>query len=107
MRNAAIIKNKAIIPLLEEAVELIKITRSVDKIVLFGSQARGDFTKASDIDLAIFGNVTLGNYQVLKDRLETIRTLKRIDLVHFENANDYMKDAINKQAIILYERNKD
>ena len=98
------IKNKKIIPLLEEAVALLKITKSVKKIALFGSQARGDNRENSDIDLAVWGKIKTYDCETLKERLKTLPTLRTVDLVHYEYARDYMKESINQEKIILYER---
>ena len=99
------IKNKKILLILEEAIELIKITKSVKKIVLFGSQARGDYQERSDIDLAVFGKISISDCATLKERLNTIRTLRKIDLVIYDDVDEDMQNSINQETIILYERN--
>jgi len=105
MNLAKKIKNKKIIPILEEAIELIKITKSVKQIVLFGSWARGDFEENSDIDLAIFGKISISEFATLKERLETIRTLRKIDLVIYDDVDKDMKNSIDNEKVELYVRN--
>ena len=41
----------------------------VKKILLFGSRARGDYLKNSDIDLAIDGNFTPGQKRKIKEMI--------------------------------------
>jgi len=52
----------------------------VEKAVLFGSRARGDFTDASDIDIAYWGSV---DEPQLWAALEQLPTVHKIDLANF------------------------
>lgn len=56
---------------------------SVSKIVLFGSRARGDYKKTSDIDLAVWG----GNIPAFAlDVDEETSTLLSFDIVNMDSA---------------------
>lgn len=41
--------------IIEDIVNIIKEYKEVTRAVIFGSRARGDYKKASDIDIALFG----------------------------------------------------
>lgn len=43
----------------KELINLFKSMNSLDKVYLFGSRARGDYKKESDIDLAIESNMDI------------------------------------------------
>ena len=59
---------------INEIILLAKI-HDVDRVVLFGSRARGDYHRASDIDLAVYG----GNIvQFALDVEERTSTLSKV-----------------------------
>ncbi|MDI3478000.1 MAG: CRISPR-associated protein Cmr1 [Thermoanaerobacterium sp.] len=77
--------------------KLIKIIeqlkeKGAKKIILFGSKARGDFHKKSDIDIAIEGNVS------------DLEIIENLDIVKLEVANNRLREKINREGVILYDR---
>ena len=77
----------------------------VEKVVLFGSRARGDEQERSDIDLAVVGpEITRKEWVRMWIDVDDAETLLSIDLVRFETASDQMKDSIVKEGVVLYER---
>jgi len=91
--------------LVKEIVEKIIEEGEVEKIVIFGSSVRDDYSSLSDIDIAIFGakNLKVG---VLKEKLnEELRTLRNIDIVLFDNLkNEDLKRKILEEGVVIYER---
>ena len=80
----------------------------VDKVVLFGSRARGDHHDHSDIDLAIFCDQASDEEwrQVLDClREDRIDTLLKVDCVRFERSNAALKEHIMIEGKVLYEKN--
>ena len=80
----------------------------VDKIVLFGSRARGDHHDRSDIDLAVFCDQASDEEwrQVLDClREDRIDTLLKVDCVRFERSNAALKEHIMIEGKVLYEKN--
>ncbi|MEM6602955.1 MAG: nucleotidyltransferase domain-containing protein [Pseudomonadota bacterium] len=80
----------------------------VEKIILFGSRARGDNGHFSDIDIAIFGQIDDETWSYIC-RLadvedDTIKTLLKIDLVRFEKVGEELQKSIMEEGKILYER---
>jgi len=94
------------IELINKLVDIIISEVDVEKIAIFGSMARGDFTQSSDVDVALFG-VDRGNVMFVRDRLnEELNTLRDVDLIVFEELkNDALKSKILKEGIVVYERN--
>ena len=80
----------------------------VDKIVLFGSRARGDHHDRSDIDLAVFcDQASDEEWQQVLDYLreDRIDTLLKVDCVRFERSNAALKEHIMIEGKVLYEKN--
>jgi len=86
-------------PLVEKAKELINPKR----VILFGSFARGDAGKKSDLDLAF--DFEDGRWSELYWWIEEdFRTLRELDLVDMRTADKGLLDSIEKEGVILYER---
>ena len=56
------------------------------KFKLFGSRARGDYKRTSDIDIAIFENVDKEQEYKIRDEFDKLDIIYKIDLV-FVNEN--------------------
>ncbi len=84
--------------------EIRKFARKYDvtKVILFGSRARGDFKRTSDIDIAVTG----GDFvRFALDVDEETSTLLEYDIVDLDNdMQDELRDSIKKEGIILYEK---
>ena len=74
-------------------------------IILFGSRARGDYSRISDIDIAIkFKNNTIDKkkkFVLLKDKLENLNIPYKIDLLDLDKVSLEMKEIILKEGIVL------
>ena len=75
---------------------------SIDKIILFGSRARGTNTERSDIDIAVYGGNFDGFYWDVKEK---IHSLLMFDIVQADNpiSNELEKE-IKKDGVIIYEK---
>ncbi len=78
---------------------------SLDKIIVFGSRARGDNDKRSDIDLAVRARDSR-EYYAIKDALEEIDTLLMFDLVNLNSdmISADLIDEIEKDGVVIYEK---
>lgn len=75
---------------------------SVEKVILFGSRARGDYHRASDIDLAVLGgNVTEFSLDV-EELTSTLLTYDVVDLS--KNLQAEFRVSIEKEGKLLYEK---
>lgn len=75
----------------------------VQKIVLFGSRARGDHQEKSDIDLAIYG---CSDFMELSNQLEEeLWSLLQLDLIDMNGmpVSKELIDEIERDGVILYE----
>lgn len=77
---------------------------NVEKIVLFGSRAKGTHTERSDIDIAIHGGDFDGFYWDIK---ENVHSLLSFDIVELgDDASDDLKKEIEKDGITIYEKTR-
>ena len=74
----------------------------VDKVLLFGSRARGDFKRTSDIDLAVTGGDFL---RFALDVEEETSTLLEFDIVDLDRCmQQELRDSIDKEGRVIYEK---
>lgn len=93
--------------LYNEILNLFK-NENINKVLLFGSRARGDYKHNSDIDLAvIFYNQDNDNYIKLFTKLEDLNTLYKFDVIDFNKiTNNKLKEEISKDGICIYDNEK-
>ncbi|KAA8502141.1 nucleotidyltransferase domain-containing protein [Mediterraneibacter catenae] len=89
----------------EQVIEEIRILAEkyqIEKIYLFGSRARGDYHRTSDIDLAVSG----GDFdRFALDIDEDTSTLLKFDIVDLNRiVHPELLDAIQKEGRVLYEK---
>ena len=75
---------------------------NVEKVILFGSRARGDYKRVSDIDLAVSG----GNFAGFAlDVDEETSTLLKFDIVNLDGSvQKELRDSIEREGRVLYEK---
>lgn len=72
------------------------------KVFLFGSRARGDFQRASDIDLAVLGGDVL---HFALDVDEKTQTLLEYDVVDLNKPiQKELAESIQKEGIVIYRK---
>lgn len=72
------------------------------RLVLYGSRARGDFHARSDVDLAVYGmpEKQRGGFAM---EAEDIPTLLKLDIVHISsNMDPAFLENIEKDGVVLY-----
>ena len=75
---------------------------SINKVILFGSRARGDNTERSDIDIAVYGGDFDSFYWDVKEK---IHSLLMFDIVQADVAiSDELKQEIEKDGVTIYEK---
>ena len=91
--------------LINQIVQKILEEVKPEKIVIFGSQARSDNAKSSDIDIALFGTDENMLFKVKEKLNEELDTLRDIDLVLYESVkNEKLKKRIAEEGVVIYER---
>lgn len=89
-------------PVVLNEIKRIAEKYDVKRVILFGSRARGDYHRASDIDLAVEGGRIT---DFILDVKETTSTLLNFDIVDLEKtAPGKFLEAVKKEGIVLYEK---
>lgn len=79
---------------------------AVDKVLLYGSRAKGTFKPGSDIDLTLIGDgLTLEDLGHIADELDDVLLPYEIDLSIFAQINDVdLRNHIKRVGQIFYEK---
>lgn len=78
--------------------------KNINKIVLFGSRARGDNTDKSDYDIAVFAAMDYSDECRFKDDIDNIETFYKIDILFVKERHigtDIYKNIMNDGVIIM------
>ena len=89
--------------IINEIIDISKKYYRINKVVLFGSRARGDNEVKSDIDLAIYCD---GDLSLFIEEIEnTTHTLLEFDFSNMNNiVDDFFIEQVEKEGIVLYEK---
>ncbi|MGL5355014.1 MAG: nucleotidyltransferase family protein [Cetobacterium sp.] len=86
---------------LDEIKIIYHLFPEIEKIIIFGSRARGDFRRTSDIDIALIGNVEKIIYKI-RDYFDESRIIYTVDVVDFSKIeSSAFKEDIEKEGIEL------
>lgn len=94
-------KKSVTIRRLEAAAPAIRSQFGVARIGIYGSFARGEQTKKSDVDVIVDfreGYATLRNFVRLADRLEAL-FLRKVDLITVEGIDKYIRPRVEAEVI--------
>ncbi len=94
--------NTGISPKVQEEIRHLARQYGLDQVRLFGSRARGDYRRASDIDLAVSGGDII---RFSLDLEEETSTLLMFDVIDLGQAIDQdLRAAIEAEGRTLYEK---
>ena len=95
-------KNTGIKPQVINEIQKLAKIHNMNKVILFGSRARGDFKGTSDIDLAAEGE----NFdRFALDIEEETSTLLQYDIVNLgRDMQEELREAIAREGIMIYEK---
>ncbi|MDQ7032949.1 MAG: nucleotidyltransferase domain-containing protein [Desulfonauticus sp.] len=88
---------------MKNIVDFLK-TFKPDKIVLFGSRAKGYCRKNSDIDMAVDIKLTFREKRKISERIEDLAGIYSVDLIFLPDIDDNFKTQILREGKILYEK---
>ena len=76
--------------------------RGVEKVILFGSRARGSHQERSDVDIAVLGGDFDDFYWDIKEK---VYSLLMFDVVELDKGiSEDLKHEIERDGIIIYEK---
>ena len=74
----------------------------ITKVKIFGSRAKGNYKRYSDVDIAIFGDFDRNVVMNLRDDLEELDVIYKFDIVHYESlTNTDLQEHIDRVGIDL------
>ena len=74
----------------------------IQKVILFGSRARGDFKRTSDIDLAVEGGEVESFALDIDEETSTLLQYDIVDLAR--KIQPELRESIEREGKILYEK---
>ena len=74
----------------------------IEKVILFGSRARGDFKERSDIDLAFYGGNSSRFILAVDEETPTLLQFDVLDLDKPIQAE--LLDSIKREGMVIYEK---
>lgn len=82
---------------------LQKYSLDIERVILFGSRARGDFQYTSDIDLAIKFRHNTNMYCEIVDQLTQMAEIYSVDVIDYDKIhNSKLKKYIDEESIIIF-----
>ena len=79
----------------------------LQRVILYGSRARGEFSQGADIDLALDCGEKIENPRRLQeaaDVLNVLRSIYKCDTVDYSQAKDLFLGLINQDGIIVWNK---
>lgn len=90
----------------KELMEILSSIPEIEEVLIYGSRARGDYWRASDVDLSIKGkNFTRRNLAILNDRLYESHIPQIFDThIYADIKNLQFKENVDQDGKVLYQR---
>ena len=89
---------------IEELLVYFKAVPEIEKVLIFGSRAKGTYRNGSDIDFAIWGNEN-SDFCKIADDLENLPTPYKFDVVDYRRLKHQgMINSINRDGKLFYQR---
>ena len=90
---------------IEKIVSVFTQYAEIEKAILYGSRAKGNYRNGSDIDLTLVGNVDFTTLLKIENQLDDLLLPYKIDLsVLHKIENEDLLEHIDRVGKILYER---
>jgi len=87
---------------LDKIKQTIFSTQGVEKVILYGSRAKGNYREGSDIDLTIKGDLVFGDLVKLSANLDNLNLPWKIDLSLYNLiTNKELLDHIDRIGITI------
>jgi predicted nucleotidyltransferase len=94
--------NTGIKPEVLKQIAALAERNGVERVILFGSRARGDYRRESDIDLAVYGGDPALFHLALEEETDTLLCFDVVDMKY--PLQPALAEAIQKEGRLLYEK---
>lgn len=95
-------KSTGIKDIVLEEIRMLAERNRLDRVILFGSRARGDYLRNSDIDLAVFGGDVVSFALDVEEETSTLLTYDVVDLG--KNIDGKLRESIEEEGMTIYEK---
>ena len=87
----------------EDIKKVLSKYECLEKAVIFGSRARGDYKKASDIDIAIYAkDLTSTTVNMIRNAFDELDIIYTVDVVdYYKISKEALKRNIDKEGILI------
>lgn len=91
---------------IDQVISIIGNNPKIEKVILFGSRAKGNFKNGSDIDLSLIGSdLKLNDILDLSIEIDKLALPYKFDLIISDRIKEQaLVDHINRVGVILFER---
>lgn len=80
-------------------------TENIEKVMIFGSRAKGNYKNHSDIDLAVMNAISFDNLLRLETQIDDLLLPQEIDLIRFDSIeNEALRDHIQRKGKVFYKK---
>lgn len=86
----------------EKDIAKFALESSVDRVILFGSRARGTNTERSDVDIAVYGGDFDSFYWNIKEQVYSLLSFDIVDVD--KGISEELRKEIERDGIIIYEK---
>lgn len=89
----------------EQITNILKKHPEVEKAVIFGSRARGNYRKGSDIDITLFGDELTNSINTkIFYEIDDLYLIYKIDLINFNtlSKDDMLRKHILDEGVEIY-----
>lgn len=82
--------------------------QNIDKVIIFGSRAKGTYSEGSDIDLAVVGeNISFNQLMDINIQIEDLGLLYKVDVVDYnKHAEAPIGKHIRRVGKLFYQKDK-
>lgn len=91
---------------IQQVISVIAKNQKIEKIILFGSRAKGNFRNGSDVDLSLKGNgININDVLDISIDIDNLSLPYKFDFVIYDRINEEaLLEHINRVGIILFNR---
>ncbi len=81
---------------------------NIQKVLIFGSRAKGNYSEGSDIDLAAVGDdISFNQLMDINIQIEDLGLLYKVDVIDYnKKIGTPIGEHINRVGLLFYEKNK-
>ena len=89
----------------QEIISILEKHPNIDKVVIYGSRAKGNYKEGSDVDLTLFGELEYNAIRKLKHELEDSNIPYLFDISLYDNLkSESLKEHIDRVGQIFYKK---